>query len=144
MDSSRNSHQPAVLTMAAAPPSLEDLTPDQESALIEADARREWDEAVASMAICEEATIVFSAGASARMQMPFIGARKAPPRTANPNPSPNPSPSPNPNPSPSPTPRPGGENAQKVDQVLLPTRELSARHPLGQIALRVACGLVAW
>jgi hypothetical protein len=42
---------------------------------------REWDEAVASMAICEEATIVFSAGASARMQMPFIGARKAPPGT---------------------------------------------------------------
>ena len=44
-------------------------------------ASREWDEAVASMSICEEATIVFSAGASARMQMPFIGARKAPPGT---------------------------------------------------------------
>ena len=42
---------------------------------------REWDEAVASMSICEEATIVFSAGAAARMQMPFIGARKAPPGT---------------------------------------------------------------
>ena len=78
-------------------------------------ASREWDEAVASMAICEEATIVFSAGASARMQMPFIGARKAPPRTANPDPDPSPSPSPSPNPSPSPSPSPS-PNPTQVDR----------------------------
>ena len=41
----------------------------------------EWDEAVASMAICEEATIVFSVGACSRMMLPFVGARKAPPGT---------------------------------------------------------------
>ena len=73
----------------------------------------EWDEAVASMAMCEEATFVFSVsrraaaapdppacrprrrrprrlpppvppaqvGAASRMQMPFVGARKAPPGT---------------------------------------------------------------
>ena len=40
---------------------------------------REWDEAVSSMAMCEEATFVFSVNACQRMSMPYVGARKAPP-----------------------------------------------------------------
>ena len=44
-------------------------------------ASREWDEAVASMAMCEEATFVFSVGATQRAMMPFVACRKAPPGT---------------------------------------------------------------
>ena len=39
---------------------------------------KEWDEAVASMAMCEEATFVFSVGATQRAMMPFVACRKAP------------------------------------------------------------------
>jgi len=39
---------------------------------------RAWDEAVASMAMCEEATFVFGVKEVQRMQMPFVAARKAP------------------------------------------------------------------
>ena len=42
---------------------------------------KEWDEAVASMAMCEEATFVFSKGATQRAMMPYVGCRKAPPGT---------------------------------------------------------------
>ena len=42
---------------------------------------KEWDEAVASMAMCEEATFVFSVGATQRAMMPFVACRKAPPGT---------------------------------------------------------------
>ena len=42
---------------------------------------KEWDEAVASMAMCEEATFVFSVGATQRAMMPFVASRKAPPGT---------------------------------------------------------------
>ena len=42
---------------------------------------KEWDEAIASMAMCEEATFVFSVGATQRAMMPFVACRKAPPGT---------------------------------------------------------------
>ena len=42
---------------------------------------KEWDEAVASMAMCEEATFVFSVGATQRAKMPFVACRQAPPGT---------------------------------------------------------------
>ena len=42
---------------------------------------KEWDEAVAGMAMCEEATFVFSVGATQRAMMPFVACRKAPPGT---------------------------------------------------------------
>ena len=42
---------------------------------------KEWDEAVGSMAMCEEATFVFSVGACQRAMMPFVACRKAPPGT---------------------------------------------------------------
>ena len=37
-----------------------------------------WDEAIASMAMCEEATFVFGVKEVQRMMMPFVAARKAP------------------------------------------------------------------
>ena len=42
---------------------------------------KEWDEGIASMAMCEEATFVFSVGATQRAMMPFVACRKAPPGT---------------------------------------------------------------
>jgi len=42
---------------------------------------KEWDEAIGSMAMCEEATFVFSVGATQRAMMPFVACRKAPPGT---------------------------------------------------------------